>query len=227
LAKLPQALVGSALSGKCCLQVGQGSELQSRYFQMEPTSRHQCLMYEGAPSVHLQALARVIRAKLRDNYRCLYLNSRPMVAGMKSYLAAEGVDVEREIARGSLVATSERHYLVNGIFNVDGMVLMLEETLQRALGDGYAGLWATGDMSWEMGSKKNLTKLLEYERRLEEFLEAHAEMGGVCQYRTDTLPAEAVRQGRIAHRSLFINETLSILNTEYVHADTRRVASSI
>ncbi|HLJ79225.1 MAG TPA: MEDS domain-containing protein, partial [Acidobacteriaceae bacterium] len=85
----------------------------------------------------------------------------------------------------------------------------------------------TGDMSWEMGSEKNLTKLLEYERRLEEFLEAHAEMGGVCQYRTDTLPAETVRQGRIAHRSLFINETLSIINTDYVHAGTRQVAAPL
>ena len=187
---------------------------------MEPHARHQCLIYEGAPSLHLRALARVMHTKLRENYRCIYMNSRPMVAGMQSYLAAEGVDVGSEIARGSLVATSEREYLVNEIFDVSGMVEMLGEALRRALDDGYAGLWATGDMSWEMGSEKNLPKLLEYERRLEEFLEAHPQMSGVCQYRTDTLPASAVIHGRMTHRSLFINETLSLLNADYVHAGT-------
>ena len=192
---------------------------------MEPHARHQCLIYEGAPSLHLRALARVMQTKLRDNYRCIYLNSRPMVAGMQSYLAAEGVDVGRETARGSLVVTWEREHLVNEIFDVSGMLEMLGQALCRALDDGYAGLWATGDMSWEMGSEKNLPKLMEYERRLEEFLEAHPEMGGVCQYRTDTLPAHAVHQGRMTHRSLFINETLSLLNADYVHPGTRPVAT--
>ncbi|HKO11825.1 MAG TPA: MEDS domain-containing protein [Acidobacteriaceae bacterium] len=192
---------------------------------MEPTSRHQCLIYDGAPSLHLPALARVIRAKLRENYRCLYLNSPTMVAGMQSYLAAEGVEVGKEIARGSLVVSAEREHLVDGIFDVNGMVRMLEQTLAQALRDGFAGLWATGDMSWEMGGENNLTKLLEYERRLENFLEAHAEMGGVCQYRIDTLPAEAVRDGQMTHRSMFINETLSILNEHYAPPHPRMRAA--
>lgn len=154
--------------------------------------------------------------KLRENYRCIYMNSRPMVAGMQSYLAAEGIDIGKETAGGSLVVSSEREHLVDGIFDVGGMVEMLRQALRRALDDGYAGLWATGDMSWEMGSEKNLPKLLEYERRLEGFLEAHPQMGGVCQYRTDTLPAQAVHHGRMTHRSLFVNETLSLLNADYV-----------
>jgi hypothetical protein len=104
---------------------------------------------------------------------------------------------------------------------------MLEQTLAQALRDGYAGLWATGDMSWEMGAEKNLTKLLEYERRLEAFLEEHAEIGGVCQYRMDTLPAEAVRHGQRTHRSVFINETLSILNEHYVPPGTCAGAATL
>ncbi len=52
---------------------------------MEPLRRHQCLVYEGAPSLHLPAVARVVHGKLKDNYRCLYLNTRAMVAGMQSY----------------------------------------------------------------------------------------------------------------------------------------------
>ena len=186
---------------------------------MEAIPRHQCLVYEGAPSLHLTALARAVRDKLRQNYRCLYLNTRPMVAGMQSYLAAEGVDVGHEVEKRSLLLTSEQAHLTDGRFDVKRMLKMLEEALAQALNDGYAGLWATGDMSWEMGSEKNLAKLLAYEWRLERFLQAHPEMGGICQYRADTLPREAVRQGLTAHPAIFLNETLSILNPHYTRPE--------
>ncbi len=60
---------------------------------MEAEARHQCLIYEGSPSRQLPALAAVIKRKLDEGHRCLYLNSRPMVAGMRSYLAAIDIDV--------------------------------------------------------------------------------------------------------------------------------------
>lgn len=184
---------------------------------MECIPRHQCLFYEGAPLRHLPALARVIRTKLDENYRCLYLNSSPMVLWMRSYLDTEGVDVERQVRMGNLVFESDQRHLVNGRFDIDRMLQLLQDALQQALSDGRAGLWATGDMSWEMGPDKNLAKLLEYERRLEEFLSDHPEMGGICQYRSDVLPPEAVREGFVAHRSIFINETLSMVNPHFLH----------
>ena len=81
---------------------------------MESLARHQCLIYQGAPSRHLPAVAAVASQKLRQHYRCVYLNSEPMVAGMRSYLAAAGVDVAHEVKKGSLVLTSERRQLVGG-----------------------------------------------------------------------------------------------------------------
>jgi hypothetical protein len=32
------------------------------------------------------------------------------------------------------------------------MVHALERAVQQALSEGYDGLWATGDMTWEFGS---------------------------------------------------------------------------
>jgi MEDS: MEthanogen/methylotroph, DcmR Sensory domain len=179
---------------------------------MEPVSRHRCLIYEGAPSRQLASLAAALREKLTQNYRCLYLNSRPMVAGMRSYLAAAGVDVTQEINKKSLVLSSEQDHLVDGQFDIDQMMNTLANALDQALKDGYAGLWATGDMTWEMGPDKNFSKLVEYEQRLEEFFHEHPEMGGICQYHADTLPFETVRDGYLYHRSLFINETLTLVN---------------
>ena len=123
---------------------------------MDPASRHQCLIYEGAPSRQLPAVAAATLDKLQQNYRCLYLNSPPMVAGMRSYLAAAGVDVAHEVGKASLVLSSGREHLVGGHFDVERMMHTLEDALHQALADGYRGLWATGDMTWEMGQKKEL-----------------------------------------------------------------------
>lgn len=179
---------------------------------MAPVSRHQCLIYEGAPSRQLSALSAATRDKLNQGFRCLCLNSPPMNAGMRSYLAAAGVDVEKALDQRSLILSSEQSHLVDGHFNLDRMLRTLASALQEALDMGYAGLWATGDMSWEMGPDRDFSRLLEYEWRLEEFIRDHPEMGGICQYHVDTLPRAAVRTGVRAHRSLFVNETLSLLN---------------
>ena len=115
-----------------------------KMLRMEPLPRHQCLIYDGAPSRQLPALAALVREKLAQNYRCLYLNSAPMVAGMRSYLAAAGVDVAREVEKASLVLSSELGHLVGGQFDVERLIRTIEDAIQQALDDGYAGLWATG-----------------------------------------------------------------------------------
>ncbi|MBS1802128.1 MAG: MEDS domain-containing protein [Acidobacteria bacterium] len=181
------------------------------------SSRHQCLIYEGAPSRQIPAVASALSEKLKTNHRCLYLNSRPMIAGMKSHLAANGLDVEQEIASGNLVLSSEQTHLVgNWEFDVPGMLGTLERALRHALNDGYQGLWATGDMTWEFGPSKDLTKLLEYEWRLEEFMRQHPEMSGICQYHADTLPREVLQKGLRTHSHLFVNETLTMVNPHFL-----------
>lgn len=185
---------------------------------MGSAPRHQCLIYDGAPSRLLPALAAAAHQKLQQNYRCLCLNTVPMIAGMRSYLAATGVDVAHEMAKASLVLSSERRHLIDGRFHVEHMMQSLEDALAQALSDGYAGLWATGDMAWELGPDRDFSRLLEYEWRLEEFFHGHPQLSGICQYHADAMPRDAVRHGLLAHPTLFINETLQILNPHYVHA---------
>lgn len=183
---------------------------------MTPVPRHQCLIYDGAASRHLPMMAAIIRQKLQRNYRCLYINDDSMVAAMGSYLSVAGVDIARETARKSLVVSSKRDHLVDGrLFDVDRMINALTEAVDQSLRDGFDGLWATGDMTWEMGPEKDFSKLLEYEWRLEEFFREHEEFGGVCQYHAKTLPRNVVQQGMLTHRSLFVSETLSLINPHY------------
>ena len=184
---------------------------------MNQNSRHRCLLYRGAPSLQLPMLAGIIREKLQQNQRCLYLNSPSMVAGMRSYLAAADVDVASETLKGSLVVTSKRHHLVDGrSFSVNQLMDSLEKGLEEALDAGYEGLWATGDMTWELGPEVGSGKLLEYEWQLEQFMRTHPQLAGICQYHIDSLPMGAVRQGLSAHTEVFVNETLSLINPYYM-----------
>lgn len=182
--------------------------------------RHQCMIYEGSPARHLPALAASIRQKLGENYRCLYLNSPPMVAGLRSYLFATGVDVPQEVLKGSLIVSSGDGHLLNRAFDTERMLNTLNDAVNQALVDGYRGLWATGDMSWEFGPKKDFSRLLEYEWGLEELFERHQALCGVCQYHTDSLPREVVRQGLLTHQGIFVNDTLSRLNSHYVRRES-------
>ena len=193
---------------------------------MKSIPRHRCLLYEGSPSRQLPALAAVMCQKIEENYHCLYLNSPAMVAGMGSYLAARGRDVLEDSKQGRLVLSSEQHNSMDGCFDVDAMLRGLEDALEQALKDGYKGLWASGDMSWEFGQAKDFSRLLEYEWRLEEFFQKHPELEGICQYHADTLPPAAIKQGLLTHPSIFVSETLSLVNPQYRPRDSAGISTS-
>jgi hypothetical protein len=182
---------------------------------VETVPRHQCIVYAGSPARYLPGLAAIIVQRLQAGRRCLYLNSPAMVAGMRSYLAAAGLDVAQAVKKGALVLSSDESHLNDGHFDAQRMLDMLEEAISRALKDGYEGLWATGDMTWEFGREANFSKLLEYERGLEELFQKHPALSGICQYHTETLPAHVVEQGLRAHPAVYLNETLSRINPYY------------
>jgi hypothetical protein len=183
---------------------------------MEAVPRHQCLLYAGATSRHLAAMALEIRRMLAQNYRCLYFNSVPMTARLRSCLAAAAVEVVCEIERSSLVLSSQpKHLDESGSFDVGRMIQGLSEALDQALRAGYDGLWVSGDMAWEFGPENDFLKLLEYEWRVEELFCQRPELIGVCQYHADTLPREAMRKGFLVHPALFISDTLAMNNPYY------------
>lgn len=154
---------------------------------------------------------------MENGYRCLYLNSPAMVSGMRSSLASMGVNVASHVAQNKIILSSET-VSANEDFNSEQMLQKLEDALDQALKDGYKGLWASGDMTWELGSEKNFEKLLEYEWKLEALFHKRKELNGVCQYHHDTLPNEVMRQGLLLHQTLYISDTLSRINPHHINA---------
>jgi hypothetical protein len=181
---------------------------------MEHEIRHQCLIYGGSPSQKLPLVAAMVQRRLADGYRCLYLNSAPMVAGMGSTLAALGIDVRSEIANSRLILSSEPVSV--GGFDIDVMLNKLKNVLDEALNDGYKGLWASGDLTWEFGPQRDFSKLLEYEFRLEELFRERKELYGICQYHKDTLPEDVMRQCLLVHPGIFISDTITRINPHHL-----------
>lgn len=178
--------------------------------------RHQCLIYDGPPSRQLPAVVAIMRTRLAEGHRCLALDSPPMIAGMRSYLAAAGVDVDAETARGSLVLTSGRDHLADGeSFDIERMMDALNTAVEAALADGYKGLWATGDIAWEFGPRRDFSMLRKYEQRLDDFIRDHAALGGICQYHRETLPGESLRDAAVTHPWVFLEPSLSLINPHY------------
>jgi hypothetical protein len=146
----------------------------------------------------------------------MYFNHPEMIDNLKQHLKVAGVDVAGEQSAARLIFFSERPHLKFGCFDIKCMMQTLEEALDQALNDGHAGLWAAGDIGWEFGPENDYSKLLDYESHLDAFFYEHKELSGICQYHRPTLPKEAVGQGLYSHPTLFISETLSVPNPNYL-----------
>ena len=138
-----------------------------------------------------------------------------MVAGMRWHLTVAGVDLAAQERRGALVTSSDQGHLSGGKFEVARMLRLLDDSVKRALVEGYAGLWASGDMTWEFGSEENLDKLLEYERGLEDYMHRNPELSGICLYHRDTLPSHAIQTALMTHPSIYVSAALSQINPHY------------
>lgn len=182
----------------------------------ETRARHQCVIYDASPAKYLPHVTGIMIEQLKQNKRCLYINRPSMVAGIRSHLGMAGINVNRDVRNGTLVLTSDRSHLLDGRFDADRMIQMLEASASQALRDGYKGLFATGDMTWEFGGVNDFPSLLEYERALEDLFKSQPALSGLCQYHTRTLPPEAVQQGLFSHQSVLINKELSKMNPFYI-----------
>lgn len=172
-------------------------------------------MYEGSPANQVPCLGKTLREMLCRNYRCLYLNGEPMLDEMRIYLARTGVDLEGQTRQGSLILSSDRAHLMSGRFDLNSMMEGLDSALGQSLADGYAGLFASGDMSWEFGPSADFSQLMEYEWKLEEFFESHSQLIGICQYHANSLPADVMQLGVLTHPAIYVNEELSLANPHY------------
>jgi signal transduction histidine kinase len=168
---------------------------------------HLCLVHD-TPEEQLAATVPYLAEGLASRQRCVYISEGATPGALLAGLAAAGVDVEAEVARGALVLASVRDiFLPGGCFSPDAMIAFLEATAAAALADGWTGVRATGEMSWALGPEEGCNRLIEYEARLNEFF-AGSSMSAICQYDRSRFPAELVEGVLRTHPSIVVGSRL-------------------
>lgn len=147
--------------------------------------------------------------------RCYYVGqSLQALARFRESLAREGVDVADAVKSGALIqATHHQAHLVDGRFDCERMLQLLNDAVEAALNDGFIGLRTCGDMSWLLDEPDGSEQVVEYEMLLNQFFHTVRAMG-MCQYDARRLPPDLVDQALCAHSSVAI-EGRHVANPHY------------
>lgn len=163
---------------------------------------HLCLLYSNQEEQFASAIP-FIRIGLENNEKCVYIADENTAEMVFDAMRAGGIDVDAALNKGSLTITSKREtYLKNGYFDPDEMIQFLADSTLQAKKEGYLGLRATGEMSWMFGGEPGTERLIEYEARLNNFLQTHDALA-LCQYNR-TRFSKAILSGAIRTHPIVI-----------------------
>lgn len=166
---------------------------------------HVCALFSNGQEQETVA-AQFIAAGLRAGERCLFVGASP--AALERFgdrLRAEGLDAAAEQRRGALLLlTTAQAHLVDGCFDSERMLRMLNQAVEDALNDGFAGLRTCGDMTWLLDDAPGSHQVVEYEALVTELFRK-ARALAMCQYDRSRLPAEIIDYALATHGTVVID----------------------
>jgi len=91
-------------------------------------------------------------------------------------------NVQDAVDKGHLIfMTSDQTYLKDGHFDPNRMLSLLRESEERAMGEGYTRLRASGEMDWYCSESPGVEKIMEYEARINQMFPGSGS-NILCQY---------------------------------------------
>ncbi|WP_424535823.1 MEDS domain-containing protein [Sphaerisporangium viridialbum] len=97
-------------------------------------------------------------------------------------IRAHDVDVDDALAGGRLAVSAAAGTYLSGGFAPGRMVAVLRDAVDRAVADGYDGMYVIGEMSWAaFGDVPGAERLGEYETAVDEVC-ATRPVTTLCQY---------------------------------------------
>ena len=163
--------------------------------------QHICALYETADE-QLDVAATYLADGLARGERCLYVaSSVTALDALRDLLQSRGVDAgAAEAGRALLMMTSGEAHLADGAFDSERMLRLLNDALEEALNDGFAGLRTCGDMSWLLDEPPGADQVVEYEAVLNEFFRSARGLG-MCQYDVRRMPAYLLDEAAVTRHS--------------------------
>jgi len=166
---------------------------------------HVCAPFDS-PEEQLAVAAAFIADGLRRNERCLFAGaSGETLAQFRAELRSQGTDADSAHARGALLLlTSAEAHLPDGRFSSERMLRMLNDAVEQALDDGYAGLRTCGDMTWLLDEPAGSAEVVEYEALVTQLFKDVRALG-MCQYDARRLPPRLLAYGLRNHPTVVID----------------------
>ena len=167
---------------------------------------HVCAVYETYEE-QLRVAVHFITEGLGCGERCLFAGySAQHLADFCERLAAGGVDAQRETERGALLLlTKEQAHLIDGSFDSERMLSMLNNAVEQALNDGYAGLRTCRDMTWLLDDPPGSTQVTEYEALVTAMFKSVRAVA-MCQYDRARLPPNVLANAYATHPTVMVGD---------------------
>lgn len=160
---------------------------------------HLCLLYETEDEWR-DVVIPFISTGLAKGEKCIYIADEHSADNVREYLNAFGVDVRLFEDSGQLsIKHHSDTYTIDNIFDPDRMIDLFKTETKKALGEGYSGLRATGEMSWALKGIAGSDRLIEYEARLNAELFPHYPCIALCQYNLLKFSTDIIKSVILTH----------------------------
>jgi hypothetical protein len=165
---------------------------------------HICSIYDTEEE-QLATAAAYLADGLRRGERVLYVGEdRASLGRFRHAIRHEGFDAASLAARGALIElTHPDAHLIDGRFDCERMLTMLNDAVERALNDGFTGLRTCGDMSWLLADAPGSEQVHEYEALLNQFFSS-VRASGMCQYPRQALAIARLDMALTTHSTAVV-----------------------
>ena len=109
-----------------------------------------------------------VRQGLELGEKVLYLKNGPADEWLLDDLASAGIPYEKYLQDGQLCLLSqEETYLLDGLFDPDRMIRMLQDETERALAEGFTALRVAGGTDWAFQRPQDVDLNMQFQARCE------------------------------------------------------------
>jgi anti-anti-sigma regulatory factor len=159
---------------------------------------HACLTFSDREE-RLDIVSAFVKIGLELDQRVLCLAETLPPDRLGAEFADRGVPVTSALEHGQLVLrTSQEAWLAGGSFVAERMVDSIGREIERAHGEGYAGLWLAADMGWAARPVPGVEQLAMFEASVNELFSGNL-LTAVCQYDREQFDAVTLASAAATH----------------------------
>lgn len=160
---------------------------------------HLCLVYDDDPAEQMPALLPFIQRGLEDGEQCLYVADDLTVDELRDALAAHGIDVVGETARGALLLWTREQWRQPGELNSAAKAAQVQGLVDAALEAGYTGIRFAVEMTWTLRPDIDAEKLRHWESTINSIFTPDLPARIICQYSRRRLGPAVVQSALLTH----------------------------